>query len=402
MREATRAAENTSIYERLTVSMGKLVTSHPGKIILTFLLVTALIIVPLKNLDTSTRMSDFSPESEFLDTDDTIREEFNTTRTILNILKAESGNVLDREGLLVLKGIENSIMSSEKLRPFLIDYDTAVLTIARPIEMMLLSQSNGTYGIADAPEPVLQMVIFQVLKDEKSSGLVSEGEGTEREYAVVLVYLNYNMLEPDDETVEIELLNVIDDSVPEGYSLTSFSAISHTMKEDTQESLRILLPIAAALVLLVLIVSLKRLIDVVIAVMGIISSIIISLGLFSLFDLRFSQMTFFAPILFMVLAIDYAIHIIRRYDENMEDGFNPSRSMHNAIRFMGISILLSALTTILAFASNGFSRIPAVSAFGIFLAIGIGVSFFVMIFFVPSLEREFHKEMSLKTPNPLL
>ena len=99
-------------------------------------------------------------------------------------------------------------MPAETIAPFLIDYDDPVITIAGVIESALRGQSNGTFGIDNAPEPMLAGVIDGMLKDDQASGLVSHGEGPDRKYAIILVKLKYNMIENEDETVEIELLEI--------------------------------------------------------------------------------------------------------------------------------------------------------------------------------------------------
>ena len=216
--------------------------------------------------------------------------------------------------------------------------------------------------------------------------MVSTGHGTAREYAIILVHFNHNMIFRDDETAELNLQEVMYQQVPDGYKVTSLAAMNYHMEKGTREDLYSLLPIVVLLCLGVLIVALRSPVDVLICTTGLTSVIVISFGAFSLLHLRFSQMMYFAPIVIMILAIDYAIHLVLRYNEYGKRGLEASAAMGNAIRFTGVSILFSALTTAFAFGSNGVSNIPAVASFGLFLALGVFLSFIVMILFVPALK----------------
>ncbi|MEA3559565.1 MAG: hypothetical protein U9R75_09960, partial [Candidatus Thermoplasmatota archaeon] len=113
---------SSGLFEMFTGGVGRVISSHPGKVIGAFLLLTLLMAIPLTGLDTSTKMSDFFPESEFLEAQETLRTEFNTTRRVIGVLEAGSGNILDRDGLLALKRIENQISSNNEVRPYLIDH----------------------------------------------------------------------------------------------------------------------------------------------------------------------------------------------------------------------------------------------------------------------------------------
>ncbi len=374
---------SNGMFERFTGRVGKMISSNYGKVVCVFLLFTLLMGIPMINLDRSTKMSDFFPDSEFLQANDILRSEFNTTLSVIGILEAGSGSILDRNSLLALKSIEDRVCDNDEVSPYLIDYEPPVITIAGPVEAMLLQASNGSYNLGNAPDQMLEEAISAVLEEESASMLISAEEVPG--YGAVIINLKYNMIPGDDESVEILLNEIIEGMNLDGFSYTSFSAGDSRMQKDAKETLSVILPISMALVIIVLFISFRSVPKVMVSLLGLLSIIIISFGIFSLLGLQFSQMMFFAPILIIVLSIDYAIHLLRRFDEYIRDGFEAKEAISYGIRFIGVSILLSTLTTALAFASNGLSNIPAVSSFGIFLAIGIIVSFLVMLLFVPSL-----------------
>lgn len=401
-------------WEGLTGAIGKLVSRHPGKIVLVLLGITVVMWFPLRRIDTSTKMSDYLPECEYLQADEKLRNEFDATFTVVSIITAESGNMLDKRGITVLAELDEAICSSADLQPYLMSEGEAVLSISDVIIPVIGSQKKRTglalkgagtfaqvggalvgtldvlapkeYELADVPEDVLRQVVGKILEFERAQMLVSAGDGPERESAVMLVRFRRNKIPRDDETAELKLLEIMNKHLPKGYSMVSIAARNQNMEDDAKESLVVLLPISTGLVAVILILTLRSFADFFACMAGLLMTMIISFGLFSLLDLQFSQLTFFAPIVIMVLAIDYGIHLLGRYKEFRKSGLRPTEAMTDGIRAMGVSVIFSTVTTAVGFGANAVSKIPAVATFGLFLALGISVSLVVMMFFVPSLK----------------
>ena len=373
--------------ERITAFFGKLVVDNPVKIMLIFTFLTILLAIPIPNMDTSTSMSDFMPESEFIDADLILREKFNTSERIIGILDAGEGSVLSKDGLIQLRNIEERIRKDGSINPYLVDHQDPIVSIYDPVKIALDENTNRSLKIEEVPKEIIEGILDEISDDPDYSRLVSQSG----RYASIIFTLRYDMMERGDESVEVELKESIESMDLYGFEYYSFSALNDTMRENAVSSLKILLPISFLVVIVILALSLRSVPRVIIALLGIVVALVMSFGLFSLMGLLFSQMMFFAPIVVIVLCIDYGIHILFRDREFERTGEPPSLSMKNAVRFMGVSIGLSTITTAFAFGSNGLSRIPAVSAFGVFLAMGIIFSFLVMIFFVPALVLLYKK-----------
>ncbi|MBN1539864.1 MAG: MMPL family transporter [Candidatus Thermoplasmatota archaeon] len=385
----------SDLFDRSTACIGRMVVNHPGRIAVVFSVLTVILFLPVTWMDTSTSMSDFTPESRFIKADGILRTEFNTTDSVIGILDAGSGSVLSREALILMTNIEDGIRNDERISPYLAGCGDPVASISDPVAAAVLMISNGTFRIEDAPEEMLDMAVSLVLQDREYSKLVSDDD----RYAVIIFRLRHDMIPRDDESVEVRMNELMEGMDLRGLDYYSFSALNSRMKEDAISSLSLLLPVSIVMVIVVLAFGLRSLPNLIASLIGIASTVVMSFGMFSLLGLRFSQMMFFSPIVIIVLCIDYGIHVLFRDREFLEKGEPPQVSMKNAIRFMGISIALSMITTALAFGSNSLSAIPAVSSFGLFLAIGIFISFMVMMFFVPSLvllyRRVFWKEKKI-------
>ncbi len=100
----------------------------------------------------------------------------------------------------------------------------------------------------------------------------------------------------------------------------------------------------------------------------------------------FSAPTQIVPILLIGLGVDYAIHLTSRYREEVGQGESVDGAMTGAIRSVGIALALATITTVIGFLTNVFNPVPALKDFGILAAIGIVVSFLLMLTFVPSVR----------------
>jgi uncharacterized protein len=92
------------------------------------------------------------------------------------------------------------------------------------------------------------------------------------------------------------------------------------------------------------------------------------------------------PILLIGLGVDYGIHLTSRYRDEMGEGATVDNGMRTAIGTVGIALALATITTAIGFLTNIVNPIPALRDFGILAAIGIVVSFLLMLTFVPALR----------------
>lgn len=100
-----------------------------------------------------------------------------------------------------------------------------------------------------------------------------------------------------------------------------------------------------------------------------------------------SQMSQILPILLIGLGVDYSIHMTARYRQELHSGRSVDDSMATAVRTVGIALVLATVTTAVGFLTNVFNDIPALAEFGELAAVGISVSFLLMLTFVPSVRE---------------
>ncbi len=100
-----------------------------------------------------------------------------------------------------------------------------------------------------------------------------------------------------------------------------------------------------------------------------------------------SQLVQILPILLIGLGVDYSIHLNTRYRQEIHAGRSVNLAVTTAIRTTGIALVLATVTTAVGFLTNVTNDIPALAEFGELAAVGIVVSFLLMLTFVPAVRE---------------
>lgn len=92
----------------------------------------------------------------------------------------------------------------------------------------------------------------------------------------------------------------------------------------------------------------------------------------------------FVPIL-IGLAIDYGVHLISRYEEELRHGKTPEAALHKAMVYTGQGIFTGAFTTAGAFLAMGFTDFKGIQEMGIICGGGLLVCLIPMMTLLPVL-----------------
>lgn len=146
-------------------------------------------------------------------------------------------------------------------------------------------------------------------------------------------------------------------------------------------------------ILILLWASLRRVSDVGIVATSLLLSLVwmygligwaIILGKWSGNEIIFrSQFSNLLPILILALEIDDSLHSLHRYKEERRSGANSEQAVRKSISKVGLAIMLTSVTTIVAFMANMTSSIAALRSFGIEAGIGVFCAFFLTGLWVP-------------------
>jgi hydrophobe/amphiphile efflux-3 (HAE3) family protein len=90
-------------------------------------------------------------------------------------------------------------------------------------------------------------------------------------------------------------------------------------------------------------------------------------------------------LLLLGLGIDFAVHLIARYQEERQSGASLEAAIHTSIKSTGSSIVMGAATTAFAFGAFAFAKFKAFEQMGIISAIGLMSLCIVMLILMPVL-----------------
>ncbi|MTV24049.1 MMPL family transporter [Nitriliruptoraceae bacterium ZYF776] len=375
-----------------------LVERRPGLALTALLLLTLLFGGLAGQQTTDTDMGAFAPESELAATNDRIVDEFGGDggAAVQVIVDAgDGGDVLSTEGLDVAARIAALAADTPEVAAALADETTspAVLTYAAPFQAALGPDAE----VSDAE---LDALAAQLLADPEAGAqvgaLLSEDldaqAGTARG-GLVVVRLSSELSMEQRADAELAFADALADLDAGSFEVAALgeNIVADQLLRDMEEEMPVLLGLAFALILGILLLTYRRVSDVVLGLGGLVVTIVWTFGLSVLLGPNYlgitgemTQISMMIPVLLIGLAIDYAIHLTSRYREEATAGATPARAAHAAVLSVGGALVLATATTVIGFLTNVFSPLPPMRDFGIFVAAGVVSAFVVMLLLVPA------------------
>ncbi|GEM_PF-760878 len=162
--------------------------------------------------------------------------------------------------------------------------------------------------------------------------------------------------------------------------------ISRATEKTANETMNVLLPVSMLLIVIILLITFRSAIDTILGLLGLGMAIVWAYGFGVMAGYSFNQISTMVAVLLVGLGIDYAIHTILRYREEIRKGNSVRGAMNEMITNLGMGLVLATITTIVAFLSNLSSPIPPIQSFGVMNAIGIFGAFIIFTTFVPGVK----------------
>lgn len=155
--------------------------------------------------------------------------------------------------------------------------------------------------------------------------------------------------------------------------------------------------IGIALLCLLLFRSLRQMI---IALVPLLPGVVITLAAIRLLydDLNLITSSFVAVLL--GLGIDFSVHSISRYNEELRDGASPAAAIRTSLAHTGPGILTGAVVTAAAFLTTMMTDFTAFAELGLVTAIGLVVIVVMMFLLMPALLPARRTEVPKAAPEP--
>jgi predicted RND superfamily exporter protein len=154
------------------------------------------------------------------------------------------------------------------------------------------------------------------------------------------------------------------------------------------DSLIIVVPAAVVFILLFLTISYRDLADLFLGVLALAIAIVWTFGFMGLAGIPFGQILISVPPLLLAVGIDFGIHSVNRYREELVVGYDRDRAMGRTTHQLLVAFFIVTGTTVIGFLSNLSSSLPPIRDFGIVAGIGIVFTFLIFGIFLPAAKIE--------------
>lgn len=183
---------------------------------------------------------------------------------------------------------------------------------------------------------------------------------------------------------------------PEEIYIVGEAYMGYVAAQNMRRDLRFLFPLALLVVIGALYASFGSVFDVSALLLGIVMSIIWTMGLMTAMGYDITMVSMILPIILVSMGSAPGIHILNRFHEERRSGLTVDEAIAKVMSELMSPISMTALTTAVGFASFVTSFIPPVREFGAFAAIGIMLNMIISLVCIPAVlvirGRRFAKE----------
>jgi predicted RND superfamily exporter protein len=157
--------------------------------------------------------------------------------------------------------------------------------------------------------------------------------------------------------------------------------------------------IASILVFIILLLVYRSLPIVLISVTSIGLSLLLFLGLLAVLGKGLNAMAAFYPVLMLIVGTSDVIHLTDSFIRKIEGGKDKYEALLSSLREVGLTTLLTSITTAIGFITLLSSRLVSIREFGINAAMGVMVAYITVICFTGALLISIPKKRLLGQKN---
>ncbi len=325
-------------------------------------------------------------QSEVVKVNETIEKEFGSLDALVLGVHNKDESILNPTSLTLIETLTRQI---EEL-----DGAHSVMSIAN------LDHIDGDdFGMKVVP-------LFSGLSDEELKALEMRLASWNEIYENSLISKDQTMasivvtMEKDlDATSQKELMDAINtlsvesEHNGETFTLIGLPVVKQQINESLISDMIILAPIVGFLIILVLVFSFKKIAGVILPLVTLFFSASIVVAIMIIFNITFTMATMLVPVLLLIVASAYAIHVMSHfYEELLEEekdlSFEKVSSIiSSVIKKNRMPIILAGITTAAGFVAQLTSPLSPFRMFGLLSAFGVVISQFASLFLLPAMLR---------------
>ena len=392
----------------LLQKIGEIVTKKPLAIVVGVIVITILMVaqMALNPQDGTVSQSSFLPDNEVISALEDIGDKFVTEYPVDILVYSKNDDILTSDAFVEILEIEialieNELVANNSLTPS--NPGTDIVALPNYLAPFVEGDASDLQQLKDIYADKTDQEIKDAFNAAKENPLLAgavinilgEYDGNNSAKATKITFKFDNSQREEEGTaeafdrmvsVELEM-----DDVVKGMKFESIEAhalgqavLDNAIDEASDESMDRLFILVIILVIGVLFATFRSPVDVGLTMFALMMAIIWSNGFASLLQFEPSFFAVIVPILLVGLGVDYGIHLVMRYREELVEDWNIDKASSSSIMFVGSALLLATTTTMVGFLSNVASDLTPIREFGIQVAIGVLSAFLIFVTFIPA------------------
>jgi predicted RND superfamily exporter protein len=384
------------------------VTRKPLQVVISIVFITFLMVaqLALNPQDGTISQSSFLPDNEVISAINDIGDKFSTEYPVDTLVYTNENDVLTSNVFVEIIEIEIALINNELisnnsmdpnnpssnivsipnyLAPF-VEGDASNLESLKSIYANKTNQEiKDAFSIAKQ-NPMMAGAVINILGEY-------DDNNTAKATKITFKFDNSNREGEDTSdafdrmvSVELEMNQVVKNMEFEHIKAHALgqAVLDNEINDASEKSTSQLFLLVIILVIGVLFATFRSTVDVGLTMFALMMAIIWSNGFASILQFEPSFFAVIVPILLVGLGVDYGIHLVMRYREELVEEWNINKAGKSSILFVGSALLLATTTTMVGFLSNITSDITPIREFGIQVAIGVLSAFLIFVTFIPA------------------
>ncbi|WP_299265235.1 efflux RND transporter permease subunit [Halorientalis sp.] len=384
-------------YQRVIDRVDETIVERPGRIIVVFLVVTALFTVGLGSVSTSAGTSQFTTglpaEEAFTQVNEKFSPSFAADTGSTSLIQ-QNRNVLDKESLLAMLRAQDRLEQRDSLR--VTSTASAARIVATQLDPSATTLSAQIDVVEDATAGEIDRAVAQAAgRSPQFTSLLSNdfNRGSATATATIGTVSHEvpaGLSSGSGQGGSSPLTPIQEQSIfavsTTGGNIQVFGSgvLAGEFSNVIIDSLLIVVPAAVIFITFFLIIAYRDLLDLLLGVVALVMGIVWTFGFMGLAGIPFSQMLIAVPPLLLAVGIDFGIHAINRYREERVQDYSIEESMRVTTDQLLVAFFIVTGTTVIGFAANLVSDLPPIRDFGVVASIGIVFTFLIFGIFLPA------------------
>ncbi|QIB74131.1 MMPL family transporter [Halogeometricum borinquense] len=383
-------------YQRIVDWVDDHIVERPGKVILAFLLVTAVFAVGLGNVSTESGTQQFAEDIPAQDALDQVNDEF------LPVFGEDTGstqliqrdpNVLSKQSLLQMLRTQERIEEKPTLR--VSQTSSAAAVVAQTIDPQATTLDRQITTLEQATQADVRAAVRQNADNPAFTGTLSNDFNKKSASASSTIGVVKHSLTSEVSSsagqsgsspltpIQQQIQRIV--ATTDG-DITVFGTgiIADEFGAVISDSLLIVTPAAVILIVMFLVIAYRDLLDLLLGTFALAMAVIWTFGFLGLAGIPFNQIMIAVPPLLLAVGIDFGIHAINRYREDRETGLGIEGAMRVATDQLLVAFFIVTGTTVIGFLSNLASDLQPIRDFGVVAGVGITFTFLIFGVFLPA------------------